>query len=165
MLVARVLNGDTEAFATVVARHQRVIQAIGWRLLRDHDRADDATQATFVLAYQRLAQWRGQASLRAWLCGIALNQCRAQLRDARRHVPLDDVGEPVASAPAGVLRRTLAQLVGRLPPRQRAVLVLRIDGDLPFREIARMQGITENAAKVSYHHAVQRLRAWLQGTG
>ena len=41
------------------------------------------------------------------------------------------------------------------------MLSLRIFADLPFKEIAALEGITENAAKVSYHHAVMRLREWL----
>ena len=48
-----------------------------------------------------------------------------------------------------------------LPPRQRSVLTLRVFGELPFAEIARAEGISENAAKVSFHHAVRRLQDWL----
>jgi RNA polymerase sigma-70 factor (ECF subfamily) len=62
---------------------------------------------------------------------------------------------------AGRLRDRLADLIARLPPRQRAVVTLRIVGDLPFKEIARLESISENSAKVSYHHAVTRLREWL----
>jgi RNA polymerase sigma-70 factor (ECF subfamily) len=46
----------------------------------------------------------------------------------------------------------------RLPRRQREVLTLRVDAELPFAEIAETLGVTENAAKVSFHHATRRLR-------
>jgi len=64
----------------------------------------------------------------------------------------------------GEQRRALvrAALV-RLTNRQRQVLTLRIDGDLPFAEVANILGITENNAKVHFHHAVRRLREWLGG--
>jgi RNA polymerase sigma-70 factor (ECF subfamily) len=46
----------------------------------------------------------------------------------------------------------------QLPRGQREVLTLRIDGDLPFAEIAEILGISENNAKVHFHHAVKRLK-------
>ena len=54
------------------------------------------------------------------------------------------------------------RFVEKLPPRQRSVLALRVYSDLPFREIARVEGISENSAKVSYHHAVKRLKRWME---
>ena len=60
-----------------------------------------------------------------------------------------------------VLGGTVERRVAALPDRQRSVLGLRIWGDLSFREIGRMLGISENSAKVSYHHAIHRLRQWL----
>jgi RNA polymerase sigma-70 factor (ECF subfamily) len=50
-----------------------------------------------------------------------------------------------------------------LPRRQREVLSLRVDGGLPFRDIAETLGITENNAKVQFHHAVKRLKAQVVG--
>jgi len=51
-----------------------------------------------------------------------------------------------------------------LPPRQREVLTLRVDAGLPFKDIADTLGITENNAKVQFHHAVKRLKVELSGT-
>jgi RNA polymerase sigma-70 factor (ECF subfamily) len=50
----------------------------------------------------------------------------------------------------------------RLPRRQREVLTLRVDAELPFAEIAETLSITENAARVNFHHATQRLRALVE---
>jgi len=55
----------------------------------------------------------------------------------------------------------LREAIARLPRRQREVLLLRIDGDLPFAEVAATLGITEVNAKVNFHHAVQKLKGWL----
>jgi RNA polymerase sigma-70 factor (ECF subfamily) len=51
----------------------------------------------------------------------------------------------------------------RLPSRQREVLTLRVDAELPFAEIAAVLDVTENAAKVAFHHATRRLRAEFAG--
>jgi RNA polymerase sigma-70 factor (ECF subfamily) len=57
----------------------------------------------------------------------------------------------------------LRDAIGQLPRRQREVLLLRIDGDLPFAEVAAALDITEVNAKVNFHHAVQKLKALLGG--
>lgn len=167
-LVAGTLAGRPECFEALVERHQRSIHGLAHRWLGDHAAADEVVQATFVQAYTHLVDFRGEASFRSWLYGIALNQARSLQRSRRRErsVPLDEVPEealPQVSEPSagGEARDRLALLVQRLPPRQRAVVTLRVAADLPFREIARLEGISENSAKVSYHHAVTRLRQWM----
>ena len=154
--------GRADAFETLVERHQRRIHALVLRVLHDHDQADEATQRTFVRAWQCLRGFRGEASFATWLHHIAMNECRAILRAARGRVALDDVPaarhEAVPEPPAPVGRR-LRALVADLPPRQRSVLALRVFGELSFADIARVEGISENAAKVSFHYAVRRLQS------
>jgi RNA polymerase sigma-70 factor (ECF subfamily) len=166
--VARALAGDEQAFETLVERHQRAIFAVARRMLRDHDAADEATQRTFVRAFERLRSFRGEASFGTWLHRIVMNECRDILRAQRGRVALDDVPESqLATVDEGRdvrLGARLRELVATLPPRQQSVLSLRIFSDLPFAEIARAEGITENSAKVSFHHAVRRLQQWLGRT-
>jgi RNA polymerase sigma-70 factor (ECF subfamily) len=58
-------------------------------------------------------------------------------------------------------RVQLRTLLARLPLRQRQIVTLRIDAELPFAQIAETFAITENNAKVSFHHAMKKLRALL----
>jgi RNA polymerase sigma-70 factor (ECF subfamily) len=167
-LVAGALAGRQECFEALVERHQRTVHALAYRWLGDHAAADEVVQATFLQAYTHLVDFRGDASFRSWLCGIALNQARSESRARRRErtVPLGEVPEAALPRDDTAARETsqrdqVRRLVGQLPPRQRAVVTLRVSGDLPFKEIARLEGISENSAKVSYHHAVTRLRQWL----
>src|SRR5262249_61839116 len=62
-------------------------------------------------------------------------------------------------------RRLVRSALDSLTRRQREVFALRVDGELPFAEVARVLGITENNAKVHFHHAVRRLRERLGGGG
>jgi RNA polymerase sigma-70 factor (ECF subfamily) len=164
-LVARALAGDERAFETLVERHQRAVFGVAQRVLRDRDAADEATQRAFVRAFERLRSFRGEASFGTWLHRIVMNECRNILRAQRRHVDLDAVPEArlatVDPSRDPRLAARLGALVAELPPRQRSVLSLRVFSDLPFAEIARAEGITENSAKVSFHHAVRRLQRWL----
>jgi RNA polymerase sigma-70 factor (ECF subfamily) len=89
----------------------------------------------------------------------------------RQHVALDAVDEALLAIPPETGDRSAGwkvkfeRLIARLPLRQREVLTLRIFSDLPFKEVARVKGMSENSAKVNYHHAITRLRAWLREEG
>jgi RNA polymerase sigma-70 factor (ECF subfamily) len=166
-LVEGTLAGRRQDFETLVERHQRMLYAIALRYVHDPDAANDAVQTTFVNAYTHLAGFRQNATFKTWLCGILINACRSQRRRSmqRRETALDDVPEAALADDSDPTRAAehagLERHIARLPQRQRSVLSLRIFADLPFKEIAAVEGITENAAKVSYHHAVMRLREWL----
>jgi len=182
-LIRGTLAGRREDFDALVERHQRPLYAFIYRMVHDHDQSADIMQVTFLQAYTHLGQFAGRASFKTWLHQIALNQCRALYRAGRgqQHVSLDEVEEATLSAAhlraasggsgpemvdggsgGSQWRRLLERLIARLPLRQRAVVTLRVFGDLPFKDIARIEGISENSAKVNYHHAIVRLRQWLR---
>jgi RNA polymerase sigma-70 factor, ECF subfamily len=167
-LIRGTLAGRRQDFEVLVERYQKMLYAFVCRYLQDPSSADDVVQASFVKAYTHLAGFRGASSFKTWLHQIALNECRSQSRggSARREIPLGQIPEEASAQECvdpgdAVWRTRLERLVGLLPQRQRAVLTLRVFSDLPFNEIARMERISENAAKVNYHHAIKRLRQWL----
>ncbi len=177
-LVRGALAGRREDFDALVERHQRALYAFIYRFVHDHEQAADIMQVSFLQAYTHLGQFAGRASFKTWLHQIALNQCRAVHRTARTetHVSLDQVADSTVAAAAQAqaghgtsaadgssgCRVSLNRLIARLPLRQRSVVMLRVFSDLPFKEIARIEGISENSAKVNYHHAVVRLRQWMR---
>ena len=162
-LVARVQAGDRESFAVLVTRYQRMVFALAQRMTGSPDEASDVVQASFLNALRQIGRFRGEASFKTWLYGIALNECRMLHRRSGRTVGLETVAEPVAPAPGGYAldRKVLAKLVARLPEKQRAALLLRVSEDLPFREIGEIIGTSEVSAKVNYFHAVKKLRGWI----
>lgn len=177
-LVAAFLVGDDDAFGELVGRHESMVLAIVRRYATTPDDARDLAQRTFLRAFEaaRRSLRRGSRSavpFRRWLVRIAVNLAKNHRRDALRvlRTPLADVEREAAAAGPdareALLRREaelrMRAAVLSLPPRQREVLTLRIDAELPFAEIALALGITENAAKVSFHHATRSLRAALAG--
>lgn len=160
--------GDVKAFEALVRRYQRPVLAIARRFARDPDDAEDLAQRAFINASLRASGWRG-GSFKSWLFRIVVNLAKNHLRDTARFdrdVEAHEEAAPVeATAEARIASaqrsRALREAVARLPKRQREVLLLRIDGDIPFAEIAQTLGITETNAKVNFHHAVQKLKAWL----
>jgi RNA polymerase sigma-70 factor (ECF subfamily) len=183
-LVAAFLLGDDDAFAELVRRNEPLVLALVRRYARTPEDARDLAQRTFLRAFEaaRRALRRGERNaipFRRWLVRLAVNLAKNHLRDEGRFVraPLEALrapgAEPAVDAPGapGPDDRLLAaerasrvrRAVLRLPRRQREVLTLRIDAELPFAEIAAALGVTENAAKVSFHHATRRLRELVSG--
>ncbi len=174
-LVRAFLAGDDRAFGELVQRHERAVLAVVRRFAAgsraSEDVARDLAQQTFVNAFEAarrsLFLREGEpVPFRAWLMRIAVNLGRNHARQARRwrSAPAEDAHElPVEAAGSARLERGEADRAVRkamegLSRRQREVVSLRIDAELPFRDVAEALGITENAAKVHFHHAARRLR-------
>jgi RNA polymerase sigma-70 factor (ECF subfamily) len=167
-LVARAQRRERGAFDTLVRRHQQGVWRLVRRYLRNDADAADVTQQAFVRAYRSLDRFRGEASVRTWLYRIGINLALNHLRDHAREQPAE-IAEDALSAPAvgandllaAERGRTLRAAVAQLPPKQKLVLELRVFDDLPFREVAVLAECSENAAKVSFHYAVKKLRELL----
>lgn len=162
--------GDAKAFEALVRRYQRPVLSIARRFARDEDDAEDLAQRAFINASERAEGWRG-GSFKSWLFRIVVNLAKNHVRDVSRFDRSETAQEqePEPSAPEAHQRleareqqEALRAAVARLPKRQREVLLLRVDGDIPFAEIASTLGITEVNAKVNFHHAVQKLKALLK---
>ena len=163
-IVAQVRGGDRERFAVLVARYERMVFALATRMTGSRDEAQDVMQSSFLAAYRQIGDFRGDASFKTWLYGIALNECRMLHRKSGRTTPLDGVAEPAAPVTGAhaLDRVTLRKLVARLPETQRATVLLRVCDDLSFREIGELVGSSEASAKVNFFHAVKKLRGWMQ---
>ncbi len=175
-LLAAFLVGDDEAFGELVRRHERLVLSMVRRYARTPEDARDLAQRTFLRAFEaarrslrKMRLDEGAVPFRRWLIRIAVNLGKNHLRDALRftHAPLEAVAEErLGTQPStGVdelehARRTASvrAAVLRLPRRQREVFTLRVDAELPFAEVAASLSITENAARVTFHHALQRLK-------
>src|SRR5262245_25802487 len=83
-LVARLRLGEMEAFDQLVEEYQALVYALSLRILNNAEDARDATQETFLKIYRHFGNFRGEASLKTWICRIAINQARSSDRWLRR---------------------------------------------------------------------------------
>jgi RNA polymerase sigma-70 factor (ECF subfamily) len=83
-LVARLRAGESAAFEELVGEYQPLVHSLSLRILGDAEDARDASQETFIKVYRHLARFRGDASLKTWICRIAINQARSHKRWFRR---------------------------------------------------------------------------------
>lgn len=158
-LLARHVEGDSDAFGELVRRHRDRLWAVALRTLGDREEAADAVQDALVSAYRAAHTFRGQSAVTTWLHRITVNACldRARKAASRKTSPVDDTErleqllEPheSASAPAerNDLHRELLEALGTLPPDQRAALVLVDMQGYPVAEAARMLDVPTGTIK------------------
>jgi RNA polymerase sigma-70 factor (ECF subfamily) len=168
-LIARARSGDRPAFDELVRRTYADTYTLAYRLTGDEEDASDVVQDAYLRAFTGLKRFRGDAQFSTWLYRITANCASTHLgkRSRRRHDELPDdyplVDErveidPETQADRTVLRHQLNAAIGALPPKLRAVVVLRDIYDLPHDDIARELGISQSAAKVRLHRARRKLR-------
>lgn len=168
--VAAARDGDHSAFTRLVQATHRDIYSLALRLTGCPEDARDVTQEAYLRAYRRLDTFRGDARFSTWMYRITANAAMSQAGRSRRHRHdgLHDVGEitdpshdhdPELAADAGALRDRLLVALDQLPPKLRAVVVLRDVYELPHEAIAEELDISVTAAKVRLHRARHRLRS------
>ncbi|HEX8582367.1 MAG TPA: RNA polymerase sigma factor [Acidimicrobiales bacterium] len=173
-LVTAARAGDRSAFDDLVRATYADTYTLAYRLTGDEEDARDVVQEAYLRAYRGLRRFRGDAQFSTWMYRITANCASTHLGRRRRHrheeladdAPVIDESpefDPQARADAAVLRDRLAAALAELPPRLRAVVVLRDVYDLPHEAIAAELGISESAAKVRLHRARRKLRESLFG--
>src|SRR5215831_2539283 len=130
-LVERYLTGDTAAFDEIMVRYERQIYRICYRFVENREDAMDLAQEVFIKAFEHLATFRRESSLKTWLYRIAMNHC---INHVKKHSQeFVEVTETTARVSAAVhtqmeereQRAQFRQLVKQLPPKQKAILELR----------------------------------------
>ena len=165
--------GDADAFEVLIRRHGPALYRYARRMTRDADAVNDIVQETFVAAWRQVANFRAESSVRTWLFAI----CARKVVDShrvKRAVPIDDrliepvdtdrSSDPFASASNSAFLEALEVALAELPPRQRAVWMLREVERLTFPEIGTILKLSPDGARGHHHRArttlQQRLRQW-----
>jgi RNA polymerase sigma-70 factor (ECF subfamily) len=166
-LLRQFRQGDIDAFAVLVRRHQNAIYRLALRSLGDPELAREAAQEVFVRAWQKLGRWRfGRGKPFTWLYRTLTNICREFRRKKdRQHTTTDHAVDPRSlmdefrnSGQADLEKRELEKLVNALPKRQQEVVVLHIYEDMTLKEVAIVLGIPLGTVKSNYHKALVNLR-------
>lgn len=167
-LVELARQGDRDAFAVLVRTHGDRLFGIARRILRDAGLAEDAVQHALVAVWRELPNLREAERFEAWATRILVRHCfeiaRADRHRSARLVSLDVIGEPSASdiSESFAQRDLLEHAFRRLPPEQRAILVLRHYVGLEPTEIAAALGVPAGTIRSRLHYAHRELRAALE---
>lgn len=174
-LIQRAQKGDHEAFAALVAEHQRYVYNLALRVLKNEDEALDLAQETFVRAWMALPNFRGQSQFRTWLYRIVTNLCYNRLPNLRRS--LNDLGDdiiaeipetdpafdnPAHGLESRELRSYLHKAIDDLDENYRLLISLRYQNELSYEEIASMLNLPLGTVKTGLFRAKEQLRRALE---
>jgi RNA polymerase sigma-70 factor (ECF subfamily) len=168
-LIRRAQAGEADAFAGLVAEHQRFVYNLALRALSDPHDAEDVAQEAFVRAWVALPGFRRQAQFRTWLYRIVTNLCYSRLPRLRREMaalgerqvaalPDDSLDDPAADLEVEQQRARLHREIEALPESYRVLIVLRYQQELSYDEIARVVSLPLGTVKTGLHRAKARLR-------
>lgn len=175
-IIARAVEGETQAFNLLVVKYQTMAYSVAYRMLHDEDAAADVVQDSFIKAFRALGNFQG-GSFRSWLMRIVANTCYDVLRSQQRratdslddllvehdHLPglVDRAESPESYAERMELNNFLETAIQALPPQQRLVLVLCDIHGYAYEEIAEIADLPMGTVKSRISRARLRLRDYL----
>ena len=157
--ITQAKDGDKSAFSALLESYQQAIFKLCYQHLQNYEDAEDATQETFLRAYNKLHTYQERYAFSTWLFSIARNYCLDQLKRSRpnfvswdelpewRH-PIHDEGiHPEKALISSETSLTLRTIVQTLPQNYGEVVTLRYWERASCQEIARSLGVTVNTVK------------------
>ena len=169
-LIARYLRDQNTMYFTVLyRRYAGKVFAKCISMLADEGQARDATQDIFIKVLLNLAKFTEQSSFSTWVYSITYNYCIDMIRKKKK-MPLlftEDLGkisrETDPEVPDSVLlelkQERLEKVIDRLPPGDKAILMMKYIDDMQIKEIGDVLGKTESAIKMQIMRAKQRSQA------
>ena len=171
-LVTRLRAGDAEAFEQIYRRYKGDVLALVAGMLGRGDGAWDVLHDVFVSLARCAPRLAPATNVRAYLLTAAANRARNRLRRQRNENggpdPFRETSGPTARDPAAIVAgeeevKRLWDAVAALPEDQRVVVTMRVYGDMTFKEVGEVEGVSENTARSRYRYALDRLRRRLAG--
>lgn len=174
-LLARLAGGDRDALEELFQRYRLLAYRVAHRFLGHEADALDAVQEGFVKALTHLTSFQGRSSFKTWLLRVVTNAALdlGRQRGRRETLSLEAVKaeqdqllpltfeNPAEGLERADLRRLLDQALAHLPPAQRQTFVLHVDGELSYREVAEVLGISTGTVMSRLYYARQKLRTFL----
>lgn len=182
--IRRCQEGDVTGLETLVRHYQLKAVRIAYLLVQDRSAAEDIVQDSFLMVYQKCAQFRAAAPFAPWFFRIVVNEARRHLRSVtrRRESSLDvlrsvesavplllQAPDPSVHAEYSERRDAIFRVLSTLTPKQREVLVLRYYGGYSDREIAHILASPPGTVRWRLHtahgtfeRAMHRIAPWLE---
>ncbi len=167
-------DGDGNAAVELLGKHQRALYQFIWQMLHHSQDCEDAMQETFSKALLALPRYREKNHFKSWLFRIGRNEAVEIIR--RRCIVVAEAPEECLGADPLIDRQpaamevmvqkerlqSLDRAIAQLPDAEREVLALRLQGDLPFKEIAEVIDVPIGTVLARMHRAKKRLKPLLE---
>ena len=162
-VIDRVLSGDRHAYRKLVDHYKDYAVTLAFRVMKEHDAAEEVAQLAFIKAYQSLEYFRKTARFSSWLYRIIYNTAISELRKKKYHEPFRtekfDMGTAVNTHPmeAKDRRRFIDIALHKLPEQDALLLNLYYLEEMSLEEISQETGMQVNTAKVRLHRARKKI--------
>jgi len=164
--------GSRNAFRLIYEKYADDLLTLAANLLNDKAGAEDVVQDVFISFVQSVEKFRLTGSLKGYLAACVANRSRDHIRKNRRQRTVtvnkaeqttSNEKSPVQLVICSEELHKLSYAMTELPYEQREAIVLRLHGDLRFRQIARLQNISIKTAQSRYRYGLDKLRSILNG--
>ena len=164
--IARVQDGDAEAYDTLVSKYLRRVVAIAWSITRNATDAEDLAQEAFVRAYQNIGRFRTGEPFAPWIGRIVTNLAFDVMKHRRKFHHEELAGtEPAArrdsadvAAVSNAIGARIDAAIESLPEMQRVVARLHLVEEMDHAEIAAVLGLSDGTVRSHLSHARTKLR-------
>ena len=173
LLIHKILDGDKDAFATLVNLYQKRVHAFAWRKINDYHIAEDITQEAFIQVYEKLSSLRNPKQFDGWLYVIVERLCIDWIKKNKlntqslQNTPKETLEEAFymdyeskhrEMETVERYREIVQKLLNKLPESERTVFTLYHLGDMTAKEVAKTLGVSVNTVKSKLRRARNRLR-------
>lgn len=165
---------DIADFDRIVDLHRKQVYGLAYQLTGNHEDADDISQEVFIRAYRSIRKFRGKAKISTWLyritVNLSINYMKKKLKYAHEHtdeeafdgkadpiVP-EQPGDPLQEIEAEELAQGIRMATESLPVKEKTVFILRVNQDLPYKEIARILDCPIGTVMSRLNRARRKLR-------
>ena len=172
LLLWRFKCGSRDAFRAIYEKYAADLLTLAANLLYDSSAAEDIVQEVFISFVKSVDQFRLRGSLKGYLSTCVANRARDYIRRKKRRpsVTVDeaekmasDAKSPIQLAICTEELQKLKEAIIQLPYEQREVVVLRVHGEMRFRQIAKLQDVSVKTALSRYRYGLDKLRSMLNG--
>lgn len=171
LIIKQLMNQEEAGLQLLMERYGDMVLRTAYLLTRDHMLAEDISQETFLLAYQKAGQYQGTGKLKNWLLKIAINLCRAHMRKASwkrlffRDIQADEIISGEHGPEKRIEEQELVSSVKKLPYKYREVVILYYYHDLSIKEISLLTKEKEGTIRSKLSRGRGFLREMLEKEG
>lgn len=163
--------GSREALSRIYEKYLNSLLTLAIALLNDIGAAEDVVHDVFVSFAKSAESFKLRGSLKSYLGTCVINHARDRIRTKQRQsTQLDEIdlispeaNEPDQSVMCNEEAQRLNDAIAQLPCPQREVIILRLKGEMKFREIARLQDVSISTIQGRYRYGLDKLRSLLDG--
>jgi len=163
--------GSREALSRIYEKYLNNLLTLAMALLNDAGAAEDVVHDVFVSFAKSTENFKLRGSLKSYLATCVINRARDRIRTRQRQPTKQDkidlvsseANEPDQAVIYNEKSQRLNYAIAQLPDLQREVIILRLKGEMKFKEIARLQGVSVSTIQGRYRYGLNKLRSILDG--